>query len=180
MMRKSSQGRRIWLFACVTAALIASQELRESFAQTEDRATTSRTSVHSQREQQQYCANIAASIEAARIARQQKLLSEMETQLSQKLAALEAKQAEVRAQLDRLESFERKTSDALVAFYAGMKPDAAAAQLAELDEEVAASLLLRLKAKASSAILNEMSAARGAALAKRIAQQRPANDGKQP
>lgn len=179
-MRKSSSRRRSWLFACVTAALGVTHPSRDSLAESQEAPAAARAPVHSPREQQQYCSNIAASVEAARIARQQKLLTEMEAQLSQKLAALEAKQVEVAAQLDKLESFERKTNDALVAFYTGMQPDAAAAQLAELDDDIAAALLLRLKAKAASAILNEMNAARGAALAKRIAQQRPANDGKKP
>lgn len=133
-----------------------------------------------EQEAKKYCANIAASVEATRLAKNQKLLSEMEAQLGARIAALEAKQNEVRTILEQLESFERKTNDALVAFYSRMKPDAAAAQLAQLDDDAAAALLLRLKAKVSSAILNEMEAARGAALAKRISQQRPLPDGKRP
>lgn len=104
----------------------------------------------------------------------------METQLGARLAALEAKESEVRAALDRLESFERKTNDALVAFYAGMKPDVAAAQISQLDDDSAAALMLRLKTKASSAILNEMEAVRGAAIARKIAQKSAPTDGKRP
>lgn len=104
----------------------------------------------------------------------------MEKQLGAKLAALEAKQGEVRAQLDRLEAFERKTNDSLVSFYSGMKPDAAAAQIGELEDDIAAALLLRLKPKISSAILNEMDAARGAAITRKIAQTRAPLEGRRP
>ena len=82
--------------------------------------------------------------------------------------------------IERLEAFEKKTDESLIAFYAGMKADAAAAQLSELDEDIAAGILLRLKTKSSSAILNEMQAERGAALIKRIGRLRQLADGKSP
>jgi flagellar motility protein MotE (MotC chaperone) len=132
------------------------------------------------KEMQNLCANIAASIEAERLSRQQKALAEIEDQIKTKLAALEAKEKEVSGRIERLEAFEKKTDESLIAFYAGMKADAAAAQLSELDEDIAAGILLRLKTKSSSAILNEMQAERGAALIKRIGRLRQLADGKSP
>ncbi len=92
----------------------------------------------------------------------------MEAQLRGKLEALEAKEAELRSLLGRIEGFDGKVNEMLVGFYAKMRPEAAAAQLSELDIETAAALLARLKPKVSSAILNEIDAAHGAALVKRL------------
>jgi flagellar motility protein MotE (MotC chaperone) len=131
-------------------------------------------------QQQEYCANIAASAEAIRLERRRKELSALDARLSEKLATLEARHQELRTLLDRLEAFERKSGDALIGLYSRMKPDAAALQISQLDDEIAASLMLQLKSKISSAILGEMEAGRGAALAKRIAQLRAPNDGKKP
>ena len=132
------------------------------------------------KEIQQYCANIAASVEALKIERRQKQLAELEQQITARLAALETKQNELRAILDRLDAFERKSSESVVGLYSRMKPEAAAAQMAELDDEVAAAVMLQLKTKISSAILGEMAPARGAALVSKIAQLRAAKDGKKP
>lgn len=135
---------------------------------------------HAEKEMQDLCANIAASIEVERISREKLALGELETQIRTRLAALEAKEIEVKARIDRLEAFEKKTDGSLISFYAGMKADAAAAQLAELDDDIAAGILLKLRAKASSAILNEMPADRGAALIRRIGRLRQLADGKSP
>lgn len=178
-MRATQAGRGKLLAASAGALLCAAPAIAIGASETREDGPGASGRV-SAREMQQYCVNIAASVETVRLARQRKLLSEIETQLGARLSALEAKQAEVRKSLDQLEAFERKTNEALVAFYTRMKPDAAAAQIAQLDDDAAAALLLRLKAKVSGAILNEMEPARGAALATRIAQQRPASDGKRP
>lgn len=127
-----------------------------------------------------YCANIAASVESGRLERGRRELAELEGHLSERLAALESKERELRALLDRLDAFQSKSNESLVGLYARMKPEAAAAQLAQLDEDTAAALMLQLKTKVSSAILSEMEAARGAALAKKIAQLRNSMDGKRP
>lgn len=132
------------------------------------------------KETHELCANIAASIEQERLIRQKKALGDIEAQIKTRLAALEAKETEVSARIERLEAFEKKTDESLVAFYAAMKPDAAAAQLTELDDDIAAGVLLKLKTKISSAILNEMQAERGAALIKRIGRLKQIADGKSP
>lgn len=132
------------------------------------------------REQQQYCANIAASAETLRLERRRRELAELETQVSARLQALEARQNDLRKILDRLDAFERNAGEALVGLYSRMKPEAAAAQLAELDEDVAAALVLQLKTKVSSTILGEMEAARAAALAKKISDMRKSSAGRKP
>lgn len=133
-----------------------------------------------QKEQQQYCANVAASSETLRLERRRKDLAELESEVSKKLQALETRQSELRALVDRLDGFEGKASEALVGLYSRMKPDAAAAQIAALDEDVAAALVMQLKTKVSSAILGEMSAARAAALAQKISDLRKSSAGRKP
>ena len=132
------------------------------------------------REQDQICANIAASVEATRLEQKRRVLADLEKDIAKRLEALETRKNELRGQIEKIDAFEQRVNDALVAFYAGMKPDAAAAHLAELEDETAAALLMKLKTKISAKILNEMSAARGAALVKRIARQRPSGESVQP
>jgi flagellar motility protein MotE (MotC chaperone) len=128
----------------------------------------------------EYCANIAAAAEELRLERRRKDLAELEKEVAARLQALEARQTELRAVLDRLDAFEHKANEALVGLYTDMKPEAAAAQFSRLDEEVAAALMLRMKAKVSSLILAEMDASRGAALVKRISDLRNTSLGKKP
>ncbi len=132
------------------------------------------------REQQQYCANIAASAETLHLERRRSELAQLESEVTARLQALETRQNELRIILDRLDAFERNAGDALVALYSKMKPEAAAAQLAELDDDVAAALMLQLKGKVSSAILNEMPLAKGAALVKKISDLRKSSASRKP
>lgn len=132
------------------------------------------------REQQQHCANIAASAETLRLERRRQELAALEAEVAARVQALETRQNALRVILDRLDAFERNAGEALIGLYSRMKPDAAAAQLAELDEDVAAALLLQLKGKVSSAILNEMPAARGAALVKKISDLRKSSAARKP
>lgn len=130
--------------------------------------------------EKEYCANIAAAAEELRLDRRRKELAELEKEVGVRLQALEKRQSELRTTLDRLDAFERRANEALVGFYSGMKPEAAAAQFAQLDDEVAAALMLRMKAKVSGLILAEMDAMRGAALVKAISDLRNASLGKKP
>lgn len=130
------------------------------------------------KDQQQFCANIAASSETLRLERRRKELAELEGEVSKRLEALEARQNELRSLVDRLDAFERNANEALVNLYSRMKPDAAAAQLAQLDEDIGAALVLQLKPKVSSAILGEMGAERAAALEKKISDLRKASAGR--
>jgi len=113
---------------------------------------------------QQYCANIANIAADARIAWEMKRLSELETQLKQKISELEAKEAESKDWIAKREEFMKKAEDSVVAVYAKMEPEAAAAQLIVMDEATAAALLSKLNPRVSSAILNEMDAGKAAKL----------------
>ena len=112
----------------------------------------------------QYCANIANIAADARIAWQMKRLGELEAQLKQTISELEAKEAESKEWVAKREEFLKKAEDSVVAVYAKMEPDAAAAQLIVMDEATAAALLSKLNPRVSSAILDEMDAGKAAKL----------------
>ncbi len=85
------------------------------------------------------------------------------------MAALEAKEAEVKALLDAHEEARKRAEASLVAIYAKMRPDAAAGQISALDDGTAAAVLRGLNARQSSAILNEIPADRAVKLVGTIA-----------
>lgn len=180
MSRKVWNGRVALAFFQLGAAMLSCPAASALEAKKEDVATARASDPPHVHDRQQVCANIGASVELARLAQQQKSLAELDERLKARLAELDARRAELAELLGRRDAFERKSADALVAFYSHMKPDAAAAQLAQLDDDDAAALLLRLKPKVSSAILNEIDATRGAALTKRIADRNSARNEKRP
>ena len=108
-------------------------------------------------EAQRYCDNIAAVAAEARFAWQTRKLTELQSQVTEKVAELEKKQAELQASLARRDAAMKRAQETLIAIYAKMQPDAAAAQLSVLDDELAAAVLAQLGARQSSAILNEIS-----------------------
>jgi flagellar motility protein MotE (MotC chaperone) len=120
-------------------------------------------------EVRRYCAAIAATAGAARNARQEKTLHELEQKIAERLAELETKRVELQAMIDRHDALLKKVDDQLVTIYARMRPDVASAQLGSMEEEMAAALLMRLQPKQSSAILNEMEATRAVVLTKKFA-----------
>lgn len=120
-------------------------------------------------ETSKYCAEIAGAASLARNARAEKDLIELEQRLIKRTAELDAKRAEMQAVIERHEAMVKKADERLVAIYARMRPDAAAAQFADMDEEMAAAMLMRLEPKKSSAILNEMEAPRAVALTRKVA-----------
>jgi flagellar motility protein MotE (MotC chaperone) len=120
-------------------------------------------------ESSRYCVEIAGAASLARNARAEKELIELEQRLVKRTAELDAKRAELQAVIERHEAMVKKADERLVAIYARMRPDAAAAQFADMDEEVAAAMLMRLEPKKSSAILNEMEAPRAVALTRKVA-----------
>jgi flagellar motility protein MotE (MotC chaperone) len=117
---------------------------------------------------QQYCANVAATAGAARVAKQERQLLELQQQVEKRVVELDAKRGELQALIDKYDGLVRKADDTIVGVYTRMKPDAAAAQIANLDEDSAAALLLQLKPKNASAILGEMDAARAALVTKKM------------
>ena len=118
-----------------------------------------------------YCANIVDEAADARVALQTLALTELQAELEQRIVELDAKRAELEEWLERRETFARKAEENVVAIYARMRPDAAAAQLVAMDDETAAAVLAKLNPRSASAILNEMDARKAAALAHAMAGQ---------
>jgi hypothetical protein len=75
-----------------------------------------------------------------------------------------ADEAESKEWIAKREEFMKKAEDGVVAVYAKMEPEAAAAQLLLMDEAMAAALLSKLNPRVSSAILDEMDAGKAAKL----------------
>ncbi|WP_158815836.1 MotE family protein [Methylocapsa sp. S129] len=113
---------------------------------------------------QQYCSNIASFAADARIAWQMKRMDDLEAQLKQRIADLEAKETESKEWIDKREALMKKAQDGVVAIYAKMQPEAAAAQMGVMEDDTAAALLSKLNPRVSSAILNEMEAGKAAKL----------------
>jgi flagellar motility protein MotE (MotC chaperone) len=113
---------------------------------------------------QQYCTNIASFAADARIAWQMKRMNELDAQIKQRIAELEAKETESKQWIDRRDALMKKADDGIVAIYAKMQPEAAAAQMGVMEDMTAAALLTKLNPRVSSAILNEMEAGKAAKL----------------
>jgi flagellar motility protein MotE (MotC chaperone) len=118
-----------------------------------------------------YCAGVVDAAADARIALQMQALSAMEKELEARIADLEAKRSELEDWLARREAFALKAEENVVAIYARMRPDAAAAQLVAMEDGTAAALLAKLNPRIASAILNEMEAGKAAALTHAMAGQ---------
>ncbi len=111
-----------------------------------------------------FCAAVAPSIAAARIAWQTKRLTELDAQVRQRIADLEKTEASARDWIAKRDALMAAASDGLVAIFAKMQPEAAAGQLSAMDDRMAAAILGKLKPNAASAILGEMEAERASRL----------------
>jgi flagellar motility protein MotE (MotC chaperone) len=111
-----------------------------------------------------YCANIAPSAAEARVAWQMKRLAELDGQIKQKVAELDAKEAEAREWISKREDLLKKAEDDIVAIYGKMQPEAAAARLIAMDDSIAAAILSKLNPRGASAILGEMEVDKAARL----------------
>lgn len=107
-------------------------------------------------ETQQYCQNIAAAAADARFAWQRKRISDLEAQLKQRIADLEAREAAFKEFLAHRDEVMKRATDTVVGIYSHMKPDVAAKQLSGLDDDLAAAILTHLTQKQASIILNEV------------------------
>ena len=116
-------------------------------------------------EASRFCANVVPSIAEARIAWETKRLDELDAQVKQRLADLEKAEASVQEWVAKRDAALKAASDNLVAIYARMEPETAAAQIAAMDDQMAAAILGKLKPGAAGAILNEMEAERASKLA---------------
>ncbi len=115
--------------------------------------------------QRQFCLNNAATANDQRLAWQVAKIAELETALKQHVGELEAKRAEYAEWLKKRDEAMKKSEDNVVAIYAKMRPDAAAAQLAAMDDAMAAAVIAKLNPRTASAVLAEMEPGRAARLA---------------
>ncbi len=114
---------------------------------------------------QQYCFNTADSAADARFAWQAKKIKEMEAELEKRAVQLEAKTEEYKKWLARRDEFSKKAQEKLVAFYAKMRPDAAALHMTAMDDELAAALLTKLEPKVASLVMAEITPEKAAKIA---------------
>jgi flagellar motility protein MotE (MotC chaperone) len=111
-----------------------------------------------------YCANLAPSAAEARLAYQTRLLTEMDAQVKQRIAELEQQEADARDWVMKREALLKSATEDVVAIYAKMPAEAAAAQVGAMDDTVAASILMKLNPRVAGGILGEMDADKAAKL----------------
>jgi flagellar motility protein MotE (MotC chaperone) len=116
-------------------------------------------------EARQFCTNNLTNAGEARIAWQTSKLLDLEAQIKQRLAELDARKAQLVEWLRKHDEAMKKAADEVIAIYSHMKPDAAASQLAVMDDAIAAAVIAKLPPRVAGTILNEMEPARAAQLA---------------
>jgi flagellar motility protein MotE (MotC chaperone) len=115
-----------------------------------------------------YCAVLAPKASEVRAAHQLRRLADLEREVQTELGRLDAKETAAREWVTKRESMLNQATTDVVAIYAKMAPDAAAAALAAMDEGEAAAVLTKLKPQAAGAILAEMQAEKAARLSSLI------------
>ena len=121
-----------------------------------------------------YCAALGPSIVEARAAYQLRRLAELEAEAREQIEKLEVKERAAREWVQKREQMTKAATDAVVAIYAKMSPEAAAGELANMDDMIAASVLTKLKPGTAGAILAEMAPEKAAKLSSFIAGAPPA------
>ena len=152
----SHANRFVAIGAALLAAAFASHALAQNDAKQKANAAAPDKNVDGG--VTRYCANVAPLAAEARVAWQEKRLTELEGQIKQRIAELEKKEAETREWVTKREALMNSASEDVVAIYGKMEPEAAAAQLATMDDATAVSILSKLNARAASAVLDEMDA----------------------
>jgi flagellar motility protein MotE (MotC chaperone) len=118
---------------------------------------------------ERYCASLAPLAAEARIAYQTRRLIELEAQVKQRLSELEKQESEAREWVTKREAMLKSANEEVVAIYAKMPADAAAAQLGAMEDAVAAAIMMKLTPRAASGILGEMEADKAARLTSLVA-----------
>ena len=165
-----AQGRTIRslcapIILSVAAALLAGPAVAQNGRAPEREKPKAIADKTAEIEASRFCANVVPSIAEARIAWETKRLDELDAQVKQRLADLEKAEASVQEWVAKRDAALKAASDNLVAIYAKMEPETAAAQIAAMDDQMAAAILGKLKPGAAGAILNEMEAERASKLA---------------
>lgn len=111
-----------------------------------------------------YCEVNGDTTKTEKIAWQMRALSDVEMRLSEKMAALDEKIAELKKWVAKRDEILRRAEGKVVAIYSSMRAEAASLQLSTLDDSTAISILLQLKPRRAGAILAEMPPERAAYL----------------
>jgi flagellar motility protein MotE (MotC chaperone) len=119
----------------------------------------------------QFCVNNAAAAGDARIAWQTSKLRELEKEINQRLAELDAKKAQLVEWMRKRDEAMKKANATVIAIFAQMKPVAAAQNLSAMEDTMAAAIIAQLSPRAASAILNEMEPSRAVQLTSGMASQ---------
>jgi flagellar motility protein MotE (MotC chaperone) len=127
---------------------------------------------------QRFCLNNAASAGDAKAAWQAAKLVDLEEQIKQRIAELDAKRAEYEEWLKKRDEALKKAEDGVVAIYSKMRPEAAALQLSAMEDMMAATLLAKLPPRNASLILNEIEPGRAARLTNTMTGMGASADGK--
>jgi len=103
-----------------------------------------------------YCLSISDAAAERRMATRTAALEKLEKQLEERITRLEEEKAALEALMAKREEIRNLAKKELVEIYAGMPPEAAAAQMEKLDIRLASSVLRQLKPRQASAILSEV------------------------
>jgi flagellar motility protein MotE (MotC chaperone) len=126
--------------------------------------TASVAPVESDDDVMRFCSNIADAARDRRYSLQKLELETLQSDINDRIAALEEKRAEYEEWLQRRNDFLQKAEGNLVEIYSRMRPDAAAERLAEVNSELAAGILMKLQSRQAGVILNEMNSKAAAVL----------------
>lgn len=111
-----------------------------------------------------YCDAIVDQARELRYSAREQELEEMQADLERGLELMERKKSEFEKWVQRREDFATRASEALIAIYVRMRPDAAAERLTIVDPMLASAILLKMPPAKSGTILNEMEAKKAAGI----------------
>ncbi|MCP1200919.1 MotE family protein [Notoacmeibacter sp. MSK16QG-6] len=111
-----------------------------------------------------YCDAIVDQARELRYSAREEELQTMQSDLERGLELMERKKAEFEKWVQRREDFATRASEALIAIYERMRPDAAAERLTIVDPMLASAILLKMPPGKSGTILNEMEAKKAAGI----------------
>lgn len=149
--------RRALIAVFVMVAALPSAKAHEQV-----RVTTGETSGQ---EIQQYCTNIIDQARDQRYLLQKQDLEQLQQDVDNRIAVMEARKAEYEDWLKRRNDFMQQAEANLVNVYKTMKADAAAPQLEEVNPGLAAAIIMKLPPRQSGLILAEMDAKKAAMVA---------------
>jgi flagellar motility protein MotE (MotC chaperone) len=116
-----------------------------------------------------YCGALAPSASEARATYQLRRLADLEREVREEVEKLEKKEASTREWVLKRDNMMKDATEDVVAIYAKMDPESAAAELGVMDEVIASAVLSKLNPRAAGAILGNMAADKAAKLSTLIA-----------